>query len=163
MKFVSKAESVIAGLLKPLPPLSSKAREGLAKVWPWIALVGGILQLWAAWGLWGLVRNTHQVISYINQALGTNVGYSGSEKFFMYLSIVTLIVSGVLMLMAFPKLKNREKKGWDLIFLATLINAIYSVFNLFIGDRGFGSFLYVILMSALGFYLLFQAKDKFKK
>jgi len=162
MKVLAKAESELADLFKAAPPLSSKAKDALAKVWPWLALVGGILQVLAAWGLWQLIDNTEEVVSYINQALGTDVGYSSSDKLFIYLSVVTLLVSGILMLMAFPKLKKGEKKGWDLIFLGALLNAVYSVFNLFIDGRGFSSFLFALIGTAIAFYLLFQVREKFK-
>jgi len=162
MKLVAKIESALSDLFKAAPPLSAKAKEGLAKVWPWLALLAGIFQVLAAWGLWQLARDTDKVVSYINQAFGTNAGYGTTDKMVIYVSVATLLASGVLMLMAFPKLKKRQKKGWDLLFLGALLNALYSVFTLFIDARGLSSFIFSLLGTAFGFYLLFQVKEKFK-
>ena len=75
--------------------------------------------------------------------------------------MVVLVVEGVLFLLAFPKLQKRERKGWDLLFLAALLNVAYSVLTIFIDGRGFGSFLVNLVGSAIAFYLLFQVKSKF--
>ncbi len=161
MEIVKKAESVLAGLFKNAPKMSSSAKETLAKAWPWIALVFGVLQLWAAWILWDLVRAVDKVSTYFGVYLSDVYGYSSKDKFFIYLGLAVLVLDAVILLMAYPKLVKRQKKGWELIFLGALLNGVYSVLNLFISGRGFSDFFFALLGSAIGFYLLFQVKEKY--
>lgn len=162
MELVKKAETVIAGFFKNAPKLPANSKESLVKAWPWIALVFGVLQLWAAWVLWDLLRAVDKVSTYFGVYMSDVYGYSSKDKFFIYLSLAVLVVDAVILLMAYPKLVKREKKGWDLIFLGALVNVVYSVLNLFISGRGFADFLFALFGSAVGFYLLFQVKDKYK-
>ena len=162
MELVKKAETALADVYKGAPKLSEKTREILVKIWPILALIFGILQLFAAVSLWNLVRSVTKAVTYYGVVLNTSVGYSGKDKFFLYLGLIFLVVDAVLLLMAYPKLKNRQKKGWDLIFLGSLLNVAYSIVNLFISGRGFGDFLLSLIGSAIGFYLVFQVRDKYK-
>lgn len=162
MELVKKAEKSLADLYKGAPNLSDKTRETLVKVWPILALIFGILQVWAAWMLWDLVRAVNHITTVYGTFLNTSYGYSSKDKFFIYLGVLTLLVDGVILLMAYPKLKNRQRSGWDLLFLGSLLNVIYSFINLFISGRGFSDFLFSLIGSAIGFYLLYQVKGKYK-
>ncbi len=158
MVTVKTIETKLDNLFKGLPNLSDKSKEALAKAWPWIALVFGILQLFAAYGLSRLtsVVSTYATIYAVAQPL------SSLDKLIIYLGVLVLIVDGVILLMAYPHLKTRSRRGWDLLFLGSLVNVAYSVVELFISDRGFGSFIFSLIGSAVGFYLLFQVRDKYK-
>ncbi len=162
MDLIRKAESALAGVFKSAPNISASGKESLAKAWPWLAVIFGVLQLWAAWVLWDLLRVADRVTTifgtYINSGFSV---YSGKDKFFIYLSIISLVVDAVLLLVAYPKLVKRQKAGWDLIFIAALINAVYGVLNLFIYGRGFGSLIASLAGSVVGFYLLFQVREKY--
>lgn len=161
MEIVKKIEAALAGVFKGAPKLSESARESLVKAWPWLALIFGVLQLWAAWALYDLLRVVDRVATIYGVYVNTAIGYSGKDKFFIYMSLIVLVVDAVILLMAYPKLKNREKSGWDLLFLGALLNALYGVFNLFISARGFGSLLGALVGTTIGFYLLYQVKDKY--
>ena len=50
MEVLRKAESSLEGLFKSAPKLADNTKETLVKAWPWLALIGGVLQLLA--GLW---------------------------------------------------------------------------------------------------------------
>ena len=166
MELVRKIEDKMSDWFKGLPPLPEGGREGLAKAFPWIALVFGILQLIAAWGLWNLTRTVDVLNTYVNtyyQATGTaaNVGISSTDKVVIYVGLIVLAVDAVILLMAFSPLSKRDRRGWDLLFLSALINLVYAVVSIFINGRGFVSFIFSLLGSALGFYLLFQVKSKY--
>lgn len=162
MSAVKQWEDKIGGLFKGAPALPENGKEGLVKAWPWIALIFGILQLLAAWALWGLMRTAESVVNLYNAYY---VNYpdvmNGFDKFVIYLGIAVLLVDAVILLMAYPELKKRSKRGWDLLFLGALINLAYAVVSLFINDRGFGSFIFSLIGSAVGFYLLFQVRGKY--
>lgn len=164
MGLVKKAEDSLEGVFKGLPPLPEGGREGLAKAFPWIALVFGLVQLFVGFGLWDLARTAERLNDIANsfyQYTGTRVGLSSTNKMFIYLGIIILIVDAVILLMAVSPLMKRLRRGWDLLFLSALINLAYAIVSLFIHDRGIGSFLGSLLSSAIGFYLLFQIRSKF--
>lgn len=167
MSALQKAEESLGKLFKDLPPLPDSSREGLAKVWPWLALIGGVLQLFAALALWRLASWADRVTDLANSLsvyyTGYTTGPTGLEKTVIYLGVVMLVVDAVILLMAFSKLRLRQRAGWNLLFLASLINLVYGVLQIFTFQRGFGSFIFSLLGSAVVFYLLFQVKDKFNK
>lgn len=161
MEVVKIAETTIGGWFKNAPSLSNNAKESLTKIWPWLALVFGVLQLLVALTLWRLVHVSNSLITYYGQIMNHDYGLSSTDKMIIYLSILVVLVDAVILLMAYPKLAKREKSGWDLIFLGSLLNVVFSVLNLLISGRGFGSFISSLIGSAIGFYLLFQVREKF--
>jgi len=167
MELVRKIENKMSDWFKGLPPLPEGGREGLAKAFPWIALVIGILQLIAAWGLWNLTRTVDALNTYVNTyyqaATGTtaSIGLSSTDKMVIYIGLIVLVIDAVILLLAFSPLSKRIRRGWDLLFLSALINLVYAVVSIFINGRGFVSFIFSLLGSALGFYLLFQVKSKY--
>jgi len=163
MSAVTKLEKQIGGLFKGAPALPENGKEGLVKAWPWIALIFGVLQLLAAWGLWELTRRSERLIDTLSMYYTNgSYGLSSFDKTMVYVGIVVLLVDAVILLMAYPELKKRAKRGWDLLFLGALLNLGYSIVTLFIDDRGVGSFIFSLLTSAIGFYLLFQVREKYK-
>lgn len=165
MGSIDQAEKTIGGLFKGAPAMPEKGKETLVKVWPWIALVVGILQLLAAWGVWELTHVANVLNNFANSlnvyGANVNTGLSAGDKLAIYLGVIVLVVDAVLLLLAFPKLKIRVKQGWDLLFAGALLNVLYAVVAIFINGRGFGSFLFSLIGSVIGFYLLFQVKGKY--
>ena len=166
MAVLQNTEQKLGDLFKGLPPLSKSAKESLANAWPWIALVFGVLQLLAAYWLWKLARLTTVLNDFANSLSvaygGESVGLSSMDKTIIYLGVAILVVDAVILLMAFPHLQKRSRRGWDLLFLGSVLNVVYSVVTLFISGRGVGSFLMGLLGSAVGFYLLFQVRELYK-
>lgn len=167
MAALDKAEDSLAKIFKDLPQLPDSSKEGLAKVWPWLALIGGVLQLFAALALWRLADWADRVTDVANSLsvyyTGYSVGPTGFEKSIIYLGVAVLLVDAVILLMAFPKLQKRLRSGWNLLFLASLLNVVYAVLQIFTFQRGFGNFIFSLLGTAIGFYLLFQVREKFAK
>lgn len=167
MLALRKIEDKFAEVFKGLPSLSSTAKESLAKFWPWLALIAGLLQLLAAKWLYDVTRWASSLNDLANSLAiyytNTAVGPTSFDKNVIYFGIIMLVVDAVILLMAFPHLKKRARRGWDLLFLASLINLVYAVLQLFRYHGGFGSFLGSIIGSAIGFYLLFQVREKFSK
>lgn len=165
MDSLRKVENSMADLFKGLPSLSNETKETIAKIWPWLALIGGVVQLLAAWGLWRLANLANQLTDvaniYSTYVTGYSVGPSAFDKTLLYAGILMLVVDAVILLMAFPLLQKRASKGWHLLFLASLINVGYAVVQLFTYNQGIGSFIMSLIGSALAFYLLFQVREKF--
>ncbi|HTE22778.1 MAG TPA: hypothetical protein VK674_07140 [Candidatus Limnocylindria bacterium] len=161
MGTVKKLEDKLEAFFKGAPPLPDSSREALAGVWPWIALVFGMLQLFGAWALWNLVRAAESVFEYGSFYVNYPAAVSSSDKSIIYVGIGVLVADAVILLMAYPELKKRSRRGWHLLFLGALINAAYSVLSLFIHGRGAGTFVFSLIGSAVGFYLLFQVRGKY--
>jgi Na+/melibiose symporter-like transporter len=147
------------GWFKAAPKLPENGKEGLAKAFPWIALIFGVLQLWAAWGLWVVYDRADRVLDLFS--VYYDVGYTGMDRTMIFVGIAVLAIDAVILLMAWPKLSKRERGGWDLLYLGALLNLVYAVVSLFIDNRGVGSFIFSLIGSAIGFWLLFQVREKF--
>lgn len=164
MKELQKVEDGVGKALKGLPDISDSARESVAKVLPVLAIIGGVFQLAAAYWVFKLAHVAEQVDNFVKSysvLTGGVYGLSSTDKFLIYVGAGVLLVEAVIMLMAYSGLSERKKKGWDLLFLGALINVAYSVVSLFITGRGFGSFLFGLVGSAFGLWLLFQVKSKY--
>lgn len=163
MEIVHKLEKSLQDLFKDLPPLPPNGKKKLVEFWPWLALIAGVLQIVAAWGLWTLVHTTQPFIDFANELFRSyDVGYSALDKFVIYVGIGTLLVEGVILIMAFSPLQKHLKRGWDLLFLGLLINVAYAVLSIFMVNGGFGNFVMNLIGSGLGMYLLFQIRDVYQ-
>lgn len=161
MGLVNKAEKALESPLASVPPLPKDAKKFLASVFPWLALIGGVLQLLGAWWLYDGARRADELIDALNRWAGA-YGYNEGLTAWVWLAVVFLIVDGVILLMAFPKLQKKVKAGWDLLLLASLINVVYGVVSLFIDGRGgIANLLWTLAWSFVGLYLLFQVREFF--
>ena len=154
MSIVSQADSVLEPLFKDLPSIPESGRESLARIWPWIALVAGLLQLVAAWSLWRLTQAVNAVNNAIN-SLGiygypVTSGLSSTDKMVIYVGLVILAAEAVIFLLAFSPLKARLRRGWDLLFLGALVNIAYAVVSVFIWGAALFMFLLVAMLNAAG-------------
>lgn len=165
MELLHRIEKSLEEPFKSLPPLPKEAKEGLAKVWPWLALIAGVLQLLAAWWLYDWAKSFDDVAEWANrwsEALGGPSVANGGMSFWVWVGVFVLVVDAIILLLAFPRLQKKQKSGWDLLFLAGLLNLLYGIVSLFIDGRGgLGSLLWALIGSAIGFYLLFQVREYF--
>jgi hypothetical protein len=155
-------EKMLQPLFKSFPPLPPHSREGLAKVWPVLALVFGIIQLLTAFSLWRLGHSVDHFVDYANQiartyGTGPVVHHLG---LFYWLALLSLFADAVILLMAYPHLKARRRRGWDLLFLGATLNLLYGLFSAFDSYYGGASkFVATIVGSGIAFYLLFQVRE----
>jgi len=159
MEALKSLEDQLVTVFKDLPELPKGIKDALVQWWPYIALALGILQLLAAIALFGLVTAASVVITYAGAVTGT--AYSGLSLIAAYAGIALLVVDAVIFFMAFSPLTKKLKRGWDLLFLSTIINVVYGISQVFIGYRGVGSLLGSLVGTAVGLYLLFQIRDRY--
>src|SRR5664279_1148975 len=104
MDILNKLETWLAGVYKGAPKLSQSAKKSITGVWPIVALVFGVLQLFAAYELWHWGHQVNQVANLVNSF----AQYTGATNLavhlnvFYWLSLVVLAVEGVVLLMAYP-------------------------------------------------------------
>jgi hypothetical protein len=168
MKYVKKADELLSGWLKDLPRLPANVQNWIAEnVW-WIVLVGAIMSgIAVLMGIAGLFTALALV--------GTGVTYYGYAFAGAYTGgwIVSAIVSLVfmagligLLATAVTPLRAMKARGWDLLFMALLLQALYAILNAFLTYNIVG-FVFSLIFSAIGLaigaYFLFEIKSHFVK
>lgn len=127
-------------LFKKAPALPLSAKDVLVKITPWIALVFGILGILVGIGAAG--------VSPIALFGGIKVSVT------VLISGILLLISSVLMLIAFPKLKAMKFEGWRLIFWADAISIVSAIVTF--------DLVSAVISFLIGFYILFQIKSYYK-
>ncbi len=134
---------------KKAPQLPKNVKTTLVEFMPWLALIGGILSILAGLSIFGLGTAMTGVAMFA----GPTVAAEFLSVF--TLSLVVLIVSGVLNLMAFGPLKAKKARGWKLLFYAELIWIVSHLLSYQFGNA--------VLGGLIGLYFLFQVREYYKK
>jgi len=152
--------------VKNAPELPLNIKQFIVRYLPWVNLILGVLALWVAYSLWFWAHNVDRFAQYTN---GLNASYGGATidldrmSFGLWLAVAVLLVEAVIYIAAFPATRKREKKGWDLMFYAALINVAYAFVVVFTSYGSFGGLIMSLVGSAIGFYLLFQIRSHYLK
>ena len=137
-------QSMLEEWFKKLPPLPASAVDGLYSIAPWIALVFGVIGVLG--GLSGFGALTFLAPFAV---MGGASSYYGLG----IISTVGWLVASVLMLLAFTGLKTGKMSGWNLLFWSEVVSVVASLVAFSLGT---------VVGAAIGFYLLFQIKPKYK-
>jgi hypothetical protein len=127
-----------------LPPLPQQARDTLVSIMPWIVLIFGILGVIGGIAGLGLVSTLSPLL-----LISEGMLFSGGT----FIVAVLGIVSAVLLLIAYPDIKARKQKGWNLLFWSEIVSVVGAVLSW----SPFG-----VLMTLVGLYLLFQIKPAYR-
>lgn len=164
MEFINKLEKTVLGWTKSVPHLPVVAQKWLgSNVW-WIALVGAILSgiavLFALVALSALIA----IIGAPSNAYYVYGGYTGTAIVASLVSLAFLIGNGILLALAVNPLKAKQKKGWVLLFLTLLLEALSVVVNAVLTFSVLG-FIIGILFGAIGLaigaYFVFEIHGQF--
>lgn len=154
-------------LVKEAPfQIPENGKKAIAKWAPWISLVIGILSLLSALSLWNLAHRADRLLDYAND-FSRAYGLDAPNKdisVFVYIAIIFILAQGILLIVAFKGLQDRKKStGWDLLLYSTIASFLYSIVSLFLDEyRGFGSFLFGLLGTLIGLYILAQISNQYK-
>ena len=164
MELLTKLEQQVLKWAKGVPHLPTPARKWLGdNVW-WIALVGAILTgigiLFAFVGLIGVIS-----------VLGTPAASYFATTTFTSWAIVTgvvglvfSVIEGLLLATAITPLKEKQKKGWVLLFVLWLVSAVSVVVNAILSLNPFGfvlGLLFGAIWLAITGYFLFEIHGQF--
>jgi hypothetical protein len=129
---------------KKAPALPDNAKEAIVKYSPYITLVVMLFALPVILGAIGLT------------AVLTPFAYMGGVRSGMSFSFSTLFLLATLVLegLALPGLFARKLSGWKLVYYGVLINAVYSLLSLQIGN--------MIVSTLISLYILVQVKSYYK-
>ncbi len=136
-------EKEIRDVFAKFPAFPESLVDLLVTIAPWGALIGAIF------GALGLLTLLGLGSAFVG-AIGINA-YGSSWMF--YISIIGGAILAVIYFMAFTPLRNREKKGWDLMYYAFLLNLVVSAITF--------SFVSLIIGFLLGGWVLFQVRPKY--
>lgn len=148
--------------------LPENAKKVIVDILPWLNLVFGVLTLLSAFWLY---QAATVVDKWVNWANDVSRAYGGSATVntnhltvMVWLGIIVLAIEGVLWIAAFPGVKDKKKKGWNLLFIALLVNIVYGFLALFINVgsySGISGFIGYAISTVIGLYLLFQIRSAF--
>jgi len=148
--------------------LPEGGRKTLVQIMPWLALVFGILQLLGAWSLYHWASAASAVSNYVAsvcQVYGTadcGTGLASRWSVTLWLALVVVLVDAVLLLAAFPGLRDRKKGGWNLVLYSVLLNFAYGIVSLFTNyGSKVGSFIGSLIGLVIGLWILFQIRDSY--
>lgn len=127
-----------------LPPLPANAVESIFKIAPILALVFGIL---------GVVLSIAGLSALSLFAPLAVVGGVAPQYSFGIIATIGWLVSSVMMLLAYPGLKAGKMSGWNMLFWSEVVMVVTAVIGISVVN---------VLGAAIGFYLLFQLKPKYK-
>ncbi|QQS21965.1 hypothetical protein IPM09_00190 [Candidatus Saccharibacteria bacterium] len=155
MEQLHKLETMIAGWMKDLPHLPRNFTKWLAENAWWLVIIGvalGVLALMTT-------LSAMTVGSAVLGALGAPV-LGGA---FLISSVVSLVGAGISVVveaMAISPLKTMQKKGWDLLFLSTLVSFAGAVVSSLVSVNIIGV-VWAALAAAISFYILLEVKSYF--
>ncbi len=148
--------------------LPDNAKKVIVDILPWLNLIFGVLTLLSAYWLYQAATVVDKWVGWANEI---SQSYGGVAKVetnhltaMVWLGILVLAIEGVLWIAAFPGVKDKKKKGWNLLFIALLVNIVYGFLALFINVgsySGISGFFGYALSTAIGLYLLFQIRSAF--
>lgn len=150
--------------VKKAPALPEGGKKALITYLPWINLVLGILTLWTVYTLWHWAHWVNKLADYVNNwsaAYGGPKVSANRMGFTIWLSLAVLLVEALIYIAAFPATRARQKKGWNLMFYALLINVVYGIVIFFTDYGGLGNLIGCLIGSIIGLYLLFQIRESY--
>lgn len=160
MESLHKLESTVAGWLKDVPHLPTEVRKWIAENAWWIAIVGvviggfGILTLLGALAVVG-------GLAAVSVGVGVGAALAGTFLIASFVSLAALVINVVLEALAIKPLKSLSKRGWDLLFLAAVLNFGFSAVSALLRYDIIGV-VFAALGAAVTSYFLFEVVAYFK-
>ena len=139
------------------PALPKKWTDLIVNFAPWLALLGGVLGL--IFGAMGLLASL-SLFGLVAAAAPLGVygaTYGPQYIFAVVVGAVILLVTGVLSLMAYPSLKARKEKGWNLMFYVLVLGVVSSIVSLNVF-----SIVMSLVVALIEYYILYQVKSYYK-
>lgn len=150
--------------VKKAPALPESGKKFIVQYLPWINLIVGAFTLWMVYWLWHWAHWANQLANYVNSFSAYYGGPAVSIDRMtpmLWLSLAVLVVEAALYILAFPATLAHQKRGWNLLFSALIVNVVYGFLVMFTSYGGFGSFIGTLVGSVIGLYFLFQIRTSY--
>ena len=79
----------------------------------------------------------------------------------MWVAFIVLLAEAAIYLLAFTGLKAVKKVGWNWLFIGSVVNVVYGIVVLFTDYGGVGHLIGAVIGAAIGWYFLFQIRDRY--
>ncbi|MEO5949989.1 MAG: hypothetical protein ABIQ04_00925 [Candidatus Saccharimonadales bacterium] len=160
MEQINKLQLTVAEWLKDVPHLPVEVRKWIAQnIW-WITIVGVVF---GAFGIIGALLAV-AVVGSVSTALGgvvVGAALTGTLLIATFVSLALLIITVILESMAIKPLKVLNKKGWDLLFLVTIVSLLFGLVSALIRIDVVGV-ITSVLSAGVSSYFLFEIIGYFK-
>ena len=160
MELFRKLEVTIGGWLKDAPHLPQGIRRWLSKnIW-WLVVIGVVAGVFSLLTIFDLTSSLEDTMSLV---AGSSVSATLADTFSLA-SITTIImimlVTSIEALASMP-LKALRKRGWDLLFLASLVSLLLGIISALLYSD-INALLRTLVAAMLGFYILFEIISYFQ-
>lgn len=162
METVKSLEKQLADINKGLPKLPAGLTKWLAEYGWLLVLIGVVLSVMSLFALVPLLLVAFGIIG----VFGAQYGYAGYDVASQLgwlsasISIISLLIVLYLEVVAISPLKAKKYRGWELIFIANLVSLGLGIIGSIIALQ-FASIIWSLVLSAIGFYILFQLRPHF--
>lgn len=160
MQVVRQIEKNMAEWFRQLPHLPENGRKWLAENAWWIVAIGVVVAGLAILALIPLLTGASVLLSTYGAVYAPYATGSGRLVTNAWISLAFLAVIVYLQAMAIMPLKEKKRRGWDLIFLTLLASVAMSVVA-FVVTFDASHVISAILSVAIGGYILFEVRDHF--
>ncbi|MDB5160211.1 MAG: hypothetical protein JWO99_474 [Candidatus Saccharibacteria bacterium] len=166
MELINKLEKLVLGWAKSVPHLPAAGQKWLgSNVW-WIALIGAILSGIAVLVTAGVLFTAISLLGAASSVYYVSGSYTSIAVLNAAVSLVFLVANGILLALAVKPLQTKQKKGWVLLFLTLLVEAVSVVVNAILSFSVLG-FIIGILFGAIGLaigaYFIFEIHGQFSR
>lgn len=146
---MSALEGWMAPIFAKAPHLPESARKTLVDIAPWLALIFGVLGMFA-------ILSAGFVSSLFLGAFWSTFAFAASGMMLIMLAIS--FVSSLLLFLAYSPLSAHNIKGWKFLFYSTVLSAVTAIFNLIFTSMDLGQILGILI----GFWILFEIRGYYK-
>jgi hypothetical protein len=160
-----KVEKKMEEMTKSLPKMADGTKTSVVNALPVASAVLGVIGLYLSWKLWDDGRDVSKASNSLGEfakAFGVDNSIPSTGLTY-WVAMVSIALASVLALVAFQGLKAKSKaKGWNLLFYAALLNAVFGVFVMLSEFREAGTMVLSVGVSLVALYALFQVKPHYK-
>lgn len=145
---IKNLDKELSKVFENAPHLPKKVTEILAKIAPYLILISGLFLITG--GLRSIF-GAHDFYRIFNF-------WKGIPPFYFYVEGVFQILLGVISVIAYKPLKDRQMDGWYALFCLTALELFMNIFSvIFLRDGFFG----LILSLAISLYILYEVKAEY--
>lgn len=158
MKQLAPLEDAIAKVHKDLPHLPKGLTTWLVENAWWLVIIGVVCgAIGVITTITTLTAGSLLLGSIAGAALGGAVFISG------IISIIVLVLTIAIEAMAIQPLKAKQKRGWDLLFLASLVGIAGSLVSALLGGPFsiVSGIIWTAVGAAISFYVLFELRTHY--
>jgi len=161
MDSLHKLEDNVEKWLKPLPHLPDDWRKWLAENSWWLTLIGVVLSVIGIFLLLGPILFYTAVTTSVYGVVVAET-HTGLYTLAIWVSFALMVVVTIVEAFAISPLKALSKKGWDLLFLALVIEVVSSLVSAVL-NVSIMSLISAAIGAVIGSYVLFEVRSHFKK